>query len=42
MKVEHEDETVQLPAGAVEPEYKPTKQAGLAGGSPFLQRSSWP
>jgi RND family efflux transporter MFP subunit len=27
MKVEHEDETVQLPAGAVEPEYKPTKQA---------------
>lgn len=26
MKVEHEDETVQLPASAVEPEYKPTKQ----------------
>jgi len=27
MKVEHEDERVQLPASAVEPEYKPTKQA---------------
>jgi len=26
MKVEHEDERVQLPASAVEPEYKPTKQ----------------